>query len=63
MTTLTNGQVAILKSLAEKPKVKYGGAQGPDIAALLKAGLVKETAVNISENLYELTEAGLKAIE
>jgi hypothetical protein len=59
---LTNGQVAILKSLAEKPKVVYGGAQGPDITTLLKAGLVKETPVNISESLYELTDAGRDAI-
>jgi hypothetical protein len=60
--SVTTSQLDILKALAAKSRVVYGGAQDDDTKALVRAGYVKETAVNLSEVLYEITDVGRKKI-
>ncbi len=53
--------IALLKRLAEKQCMTYGGV--PDgCDDLERAGFVTTTAVNISENLTAITDAGRRAL-
>lgn len=62
--TITPSQMNILRRLTEKGETIYGGSRsGSEMSQLLEAGLVQATSVNISEVLYELTEAGKKAVQ
>jgi hypothetical protein len=61
---MTPTEMNVLRRLTEKGEVIYGGTRpGSDMSKLIEAGLVKATAVNISEVLYEMTPAGRKSIE
>ena len=61
---MTPTEMNLLRRLSEKGEVIYGGTRpGSDMSKLVEAGLVKETAVNISEVLYELTAYGRKQLK
>jgi hypothetical protein len=53
----------LLAELAKRPRIGYGTNTDADLAELIRVGLVKDTSVNLSEILYEITDAGRKACE
>ncbi len=61
---MTPTEMNVLRRLTKKGEVIYGGTRpGSDMSKLVESGLVNATAVNISEVLYEMTQAGRKMLE
>lgn len=62
--TISPTEMNILRRLDVKGEVIYGGTRpGSDMSKLIEAGLAKETSVNLSDVLYDITDSGRKAIE
>jgi hypothetical protein len=62
--TVSPSEMNVLRRLDVKGEVIYGGTRpGSDMSKLIEAGLAKETSLNLSNVVYEITDAGRKAIE
>jgi hypothetical protein len=61
---MTPSEKTILLRLEYKSEVIWGGTKpGSDMSKLVDAGLVKNTALNLSDVSYAITASGTKALE